>query len=89
MRFYSDRPNVVIYHPTKNRMLTRFIDNTLDTNDKFIINRLSELGYKACAGYEDMTVVDLRKIAKQSHITIPQGYNKADIVNLLKGEENV
>lgn len=88
MRFVSDRPNVVVWHPTKQRMLTQFKDNVLETNDKFIINRLLELGYKPVQRLEDMTVAQLRKMAVGT-VSIPQGAKKTDIIRILEGENDV
>jgi hypothetical protein len=88
MKFYSEKPNVVIYHPTKAKLLVRFNGHTFETNNDFIIKRLKALGYKE-QHISKMTVPKLREAAKEADIEIPQGAKKADIVELLGGDLNV
>ncbi len=88
MIFYG---NGIVWDKQKNKKLCLFKNGHLETEDSYIIETLLASGYEhetivkaPVAGYEEMTVADLREIAKDREIPGYTRKNKSQLIKILK-----
>lgn len=86
MKFYG---HGVVWDKEKNTALCTFIDGEFETADKRTIGLLSDLGYKH-DGVEqdlnDLTVPELKKLAKERGLNNYSGLKQEELIKLLNGE---
>lgn len=86
MKFYG---HGIVWDKEKNTALCTFIDGEYETVDKRTIGLLSDLGYKHDEAEQDLnnlTVPELKKLAKERGLNNYSGLKQEELIKLLSGE---
>jgi hypothetical protein len=96
MRFYSQKPNLVVWDAENECNLMKFVKGVYDTTDKHVQDKLIALGYKHDAPDPpkdplegvvkvsmDMKAPDIREIGRRNGLKFKIGTSKEDMVKAI------